>query len=285
MSDICVVHLVRAANGLAPFSSFLDSYKNNPGGLDHQLLIIFKGFRRAADTVPYRTLLADYPFQSFMISDYGFDIRPYFISAERFDHTYFCFLNSFSVLLDTHWLLKLYKHITRPEVGLVGASGSYGSIRPTRVADPSKPFYVRITRAVAKSLAGWYLAIYFDTFPNYHIRTNGFMIARNTMLKLHRRHALTKLHAYRLESGKCSITKQVGRMGLRTLVVGRDGLGYDKEDWIRSNTFWQGTQSNLLVSDNQTRKYDNADAYWKKRWELFAWGQAGYESTEHKTTG
>ncbi|MHB8544774.1 MAG: hypothetical protein ACYC9S_12370, partial [Leptospirales bacterium] len=100
MSEICVVHLVRATNGLAPFIRFLDSYKNNPGGLDHQLLIIFKGFPRAADTTPYRTLLAGYSFQSFMVSDFGFDVRPYFMAAERFDHTYFCFLNSFSVLLD-----------------------------------------------------------------------------------------------------------------------------------------------------------------------------------------
>ncbi|MHB8544473.1 MAG: hypothetical protein ACYC9S_10815, partial [Leptospirales bacterium] len=229
---------------------------------------------------PYRTLLAGYSFQSFMVSDFGFDVRPYFMAAKRFDHTYFCFLNSFSVLLDTHWLLKLYKHISRPDVGLVGASGSYGSIRPTRPADPSKPCYVRITRAIAKAIASWYLAIYFDTFPNYHIRTNGFMIARDTMLKLHRGCVLTKLHAYQIESGKRSITKQVSNMGLRTLVVGKDGLGYDKKDWIFSNTFWQGTQSNLLIADNQTRKYDDADTFWKRRWELFAWGEAGYESPE-----
>lgn len=65
--------------------------------------------------------------------------------------------------------------------------------------------------------------MHFDHFPNYHIRTNGFIIACDTMLKIHRGSLLTKMGAYRLESGKNSITKQIERMGLKSVVVGKDG--------------------------------------------------------------
>ena len=98
------------------------------------------------------------------------------------------------------------------------------------------------------------------------------MIARDTMHKIHRGLLLTKMHAYCLESGKNSITKQVERMGLKPVVVGKDGRGYDKQEWHISNTFWRDGQRNLLIADNQTRKYDAEDGECQQRREYFAWG-------------
>lgn len=99
------------------------------------------------------------------------------------------------------------------------------------------------------------------------------MVSRDTMLKIRRGLLLTKMHAYRLESGKNSITRQIERMGLEAIVVGKDGVGYGKNEWHLSNTFWSQTQSNLLVADNQTRKYDVEDGEQRSRWERFAWGR------------
>ena len=45
--EVCVVHLVRAHNGVGPFARFLKSYEINRGGMEHDLLIVFKGFRIA----------------------------------------------------------------------------------------------------------------------------------------------------------------------------------------------------------------------------------------------
>ena len=100
------------------------------------------------------------------------------------------------------------------------------------------------------------------------------MVARETMLKIRYGLLLTKMHSFRLESGKSSITRQIERMGLKAIVVGKDGVGYDKNDWDVSNTFWRKTQSNLLISDNQTRKYDAEDAERQSSLESFAWGRA-----------
>ena len=51
--DICVVHLVRRKNGVEPFRSFLASYLENSAGINHELLILYKGFSRKADIAPY----------------------------------------------------------------------------------------------------------------------------------------------------------------------------------------------------------------------------------------
>ncbi len=83
---------------------------------------------------------------------------------------------------------------------------------------------------------------------------------------------LTKMQAYILESGKYGITKQMELMGFRPIVVGKNGRGYEKHEWDISNTFWRRVQENLLISDNQTRKYDTETSDLKQQWEFFAWG-------------
>jgi hypothetical protein len=113
----------------------------------------------------------------------------------------------------------------------------------------------------------------FDPFPNYHVRTNAFMIARDTLAAL-RLHALhDKKHAYLLESGRESITHQIRAMDLRTLIVDRDGGAYDHQQWHRSRSFWQGDQEGLLVADNQTRHYADGDIDRRRVLSAFAWGE------------
>ncbi|MGB8517953.1 MAG: hypothetical protein WCD45_08695, partial [Gallionella sp.] len=128
--NICVVHLVRKKNGILPFRNFLDSYLKNPAGVEHDLLILYKGFSRKGDIDPYEKLLKNVPHSCLMVADFGFDLRPYFVAAKKHNSEYFCFLNSFSVILDKDWLLKVYRHINQPGVGLAGATASWGSIRP-----------------------------------------------------------------------------------------------------------------------------------------------------------
>ena len=273
MSDICVVHLVRRKNGIEPFRSFLESYLKNPAGIDHELLILYKGFSQKADIGPYEELLRDVAHSSLSIADIGLDLRSYFIAAEKCSSKYCCFLNSFSIILDKDWLLKLYQHIRQPGVGLVGATGSWGSFCNAQVIKTEATSYRnQFKRALFKYPKRILTGLYFLTFPNHHIRTNGFMIMRETMLKIHRGKLLIKIQAYMLESGKYGMTKQMEWMGFRPMVVGKDGKGYEKSEWNISNTFWRGAQENLLISDNQTRKYDKESPAWRRKWEFFAWG-------------
>jgi hypothetical protein len=127
MDDICVVHLARAKNGPEPFRDFVESYRAHPAGVEHALLIIFKGFGEQPDLSEYEPLLEGIPYQTLFLPDEGFDITPYFRAAETFEYNYLCFLNSFSVILEGEWLAKMYGHVRRPDVGVVGATGSWTS--------------------------------------------------------------------------------------------------------------------------------------------------------------
>lgn len=96
---------------------------------------------------------------------------------------------------------------------------------------------------------------HFAAFPNAHIRTNGFILSRQVISQMYWPPTTTKFDAYTLESGRRGITAQVVRMGLEPVVVGRNGRGYFRAEWPGSDTFWQGKQDNLLISDNQTQQY------------------------------
>jgi hypothetical protein len=63
------------------------------------------------------------------------------------------------------------------------------------------------------------------------------------------------------------------RFGLRPLVVGRNGEAYEKERWHLADTFRQGSQENLLVADNQTDRYAQADAATRAELSRCAWGE------------
>lgn len=283
MKELCVVHLVRAHNGIEPFKRFLESYQSNPGGIEHDLLLVFKGFSSVESKLEYLNLLVPYRYCMLDVEDIGFDIAAYFSTIERYagKYHYFCFLNSYSVILDHDWLNKLYQYISKAGVGLVGASGSWNSNCSnafswfqrgaavvlglqrkkkrvtTKVSENSNPNNTwekiqYIGRAVTTNIQ---LLLYFNPFPNYHIRTNAFMIAGTLMKSLDCPILNSKMGAYRFESGKGSITNQIIRRGLRVIVVGKNGVGYEKEQWHESGTFWQSDQENLLVADNQTLEY------------------------------
>jgi hypothetical protein len=297
MSGIAVVHLVRRRNGTQPFARFLESYRAQPAGVGHELVLLLKGFRGGADLQEHERLLAGLPHRRELIADEGFDLDAYFAAARRLEYRYFCFLNSFSRILDADWLAKLHRWIVRDGVGMVGASGSWQSINraaaPGTRARPAgaapRGLLERLNRALRDPRPGmlrrrlWSALLRlsgalragrdFPPFPNYHLRTNAFMAARETLLRVRFEPLRSKLAAYKLESGNDSMTRQVLALGLQVLVVGRDGEGYAPERWHESNTFWRSRQQNLLVADNQTDTYLSLEPSWAAELSAHAWGE------------
>jgi hypothetical protein len=297
VAEVAVVHLVRRKNGIAPFARFLASYLQHPAGQPHELVLLLKGFPRGDGLADYERLLSTIPHRRLFVPDRGLDLNTYFTAAEQLDFTYFCFLNSYSRILAPDWLAKLYHWISADGVGLVGATGSCQRIgdrggvhHQRRSALPSTHrFEALLRRVLAKWRQGlllrhaafWLLRMIgiwrperdFPSFPNYHLRTNAFMAARQTLLRVRVGAISTKLSAYRFESGNDSLTNQVRRLGLRVLVVGRDGEGYEPERWHLSNTFRQSRQENLLVTDNQTDEYQAADPALRSELSHDSWGE------------
>jgi hypothetical protein len=278
--DICVVHLVRARNGTAPLQRFLNSYGRHRAGIDHDLLFVLKGFKAGKVGDDFDFLLNRFPHSRMAVADWGFDITTYFQAVKGHAHPFFCFLNSFSEIMADNWLVKLHRAALLPRAGVVGATGSYQGYHEDRSTMPnvgSFPIRARWKQIALKwpyveKLSYLRLRILYPFFPNPHVRTNAFMIRREVMMTLSPKVTLTKTQAYGFESGKRSMTRQIVDSGKTALVVGRDGTVHDIPQWRDSNTFWRGSQENLLIADNQTRRFLASDAGSQRVFTWYAWG-------------
>jgi hypothetical protein len=249
--SIAVFYLARGADwdSAAKFRAFRESYCRWTAGLDHELHVIFKGFANAAALAPALKEFHAVRHRSIFVDDAGFDLGAYFKAAGQVEHDYVCFLNTASEICGPDWLLKLATALSQPNVGIVGCSVSYEA--PPHPGQKNLPF------------------------PNPHVRSNAFMIRRNRFLALRpERPLVDKMDAHVFEHGVAGITRRIEAEGLKVLLVGKNGRSYEQEWWAWSGTFRQGAQENLLVTDNQTKSYDEAPIAEKRVLFRMAWGNA-----------
>ncbi|HEX9402559.1 MAG TPA: hypothetical protein VF912_20860 [Anaeromyxobacter sp.] len=283
MDSICVAHLVRACNGLEPFQRFLASYRRHGAGAPHRLLLVFKGFDGGGALGAHDRLLEGIPHDRVLVPDSGYDIWSYALAARQTRFDRYCFLNSYSVILDDGWLAKLARHARDGAPDLIAATGSWISHLTQTLDNPDavrnlplpagrKVPLPRVLARIARRGLISYLARRFDAFPNYHVRTNCFLVRRELLLASVPRRVYTKLDAYAFESARSGLSGRCKAAGGRLLVVGRDGNAYAEQEWAASNTFWQGDQENLLVADNQTMLYQAEDLSTRAALSRVAWG-------------
>jgi hypothetical protein len=291
-----VVHLVRAANGLAPFEAFLRSYREHDAGHEHELVLLLKGFESSDVAVPYLDRAADLRPLTVSVSDDGLDLTAYRAAGAELPHRRLCFLNSYSEILADGWLGHMARAADAPGVGVVGATGSWGSHRSFalhllrlpngyRGALPDRrsaaPAFqsvgtapqigrverlARAARDIPREIAGH------PGFPAPHVRTNAFLIERELLLALATGPLHSKAAAYRFEGGTRGLPGQLRRRGLAPVIVGRTGTAIAAADWPEADIFWQGDQQELLVADNQTRAYADGSADVRDALSRFAWG-------------
>ncbi|MBS0271089.1 MAG: glycosyltransferase [Proteobacteria bacterium] len=128
MNKIAVLYLARVGDGLIHFKNFAQSYQRYNAGQNHDLIIIYKGEFTHGQKAAADHIFRNIPHQSFFVPDnIGFDIHAYLHVAEQIDHKYICVFNTYTQLLTENWLKNFYVHLKKPDVGIVGASGAYGS--------------------------------------------------------------------------------------------------------------------------------------------------------------
>ncbi|MFO0820398.1 MAG: hypothetical protein U1A77_20800 [Pirellulales bacterium] len=273
MKRIAVIHLVRQASGLSAFRAFLDSYRRHPAGVAHQLVLLRKGFTSEEEFAEYSRLIEGVPHQRLDVPDQGFAFGSYRMALDRTEFDEYCFLHSYSVILAPDWLAKLHACLSQPNVGLVGATGSYESTYENLRAEIRSirgVFRRRRLRALLRLGLMWWD---YPAFPNPTLRTNAFLGRRDLLRALFPMRDETKEVSLRFESGRNGLTRQVQRRGLRTLVVDHSGRGFEPEEWPESRTFRLQDQANLLVADNQTERYAHAGDD-ERRWlSQLAWGR------------
>jgi hypothetical protein len=128
-SMIGTVYLARHADGFPAFQRFADSYRRYPAGVDHDLIIIYKGFEHADDLRTAKALFHDLPHIGIELDDIGFDIGSYLEVGRRVSHEYLCFLNTHTEIAAPDWLAYLFRYASQDGVGVTGATGSYESLR------------------------------------------------------------------------------------------------------------------------------------------------------------
>ena len=252
------MHLVWAPLGPEPLERFARSYRAHAAGIDHRLLMVFKEFGDDAALDAARAALRDIDYDELHMPGRRLDLAAYVHIARDVDAQYLYFLNSNSEVLAADWLAHPIGHLGGERVGMVSATGSHESLVDSR------SLVSRVSRGP-----------WFDTFPNPHLRTNAFALSREVIRSLDWPEVRTKWGAWRLENGKRSITRQVWERGLEALVVGRNGEAFERDRWRESATFRAGDQRNLLVADNRTRQFEDADAKEQQRLAYLAWGEEG----------
>jgi hypothetical protein len=279
--DTCVAYLVRIDEGLAPVQRFLGTYASHDSGLPHRLLVLRRGFQTEGSWIPFASAFDGHGlhYEILDVASAGYDLGAYREAVGASNDDYICFLNTFSEVLCDGWLAHLHRSARQATAGLVGATGSYESAYS---ASLSAHRMARAQRRVARSVRGWLrtqrLRSEYEPFPNPHVRTNGFMLRRPVALALRWGPYRTKNDALRGESGRSGLSRQAQALGLRNLVVGRDGRSYEPHDWPLGCTFRCRDQSNLMIADNRTRQYGSSPPEERSWLGRLAWG-AQYQAS------
>ncbi len=299
----CVVHLVRAVNGVDSLREFAAAMRAHPPGVEHELVLAMKGFASRAEAAPYIEEVADLAPTIEFFPDIGLDLGLYFAAAARLRRGRYCFVNSHTRPVVNGWLAKLDAALHLHSVGTVGAAGSwssmhswvmysmglpsfYRSVLPPirqarrllleidfeqlRIEERSKLDSLRTRVRLISQLPEELFA--FEPFPTPHLRNTTFMVSHAVLRAMRLFVVRNKMDTYVLESGSLNITRQVVQMGLRTLVVDCTGAVYEPGEWYRSGTLWQGDQERLLSVNNRTRSYERGGIERRSVLSGLAWG-------------
>ena len=229
-----VVYLARGANsgdgtGLDAARDFFASYQAYPAGLEHELVVAAKAWSNA-DRCELGALAARCGATIIDLPDDGYDWAAYGRAAQRLPHEKLCFLNTHSRIQAGDWLAKMSAGLDMRGVAAAGATGSWGTIAPTlQFVAPSVIDIGRNRgwlRGAYSATHGYALyplrrmitALRFPQFPNPHLRSNAFIIARSLFQEFMARSDVprSKHDAFALESGRHGLSRFFNAKGIAT---------------------------------------------------------------------
>ena len=252
MPAVCLVHLLWGPLGPEPAARFGAAYRAVDPGVEHRFVALYNGFD--GDVSDVRDALGVTPDQEIRMDRRVQDLVAYRRALDAVSCERVAFLNSWSEPLADRWLAALTGALDDPGVGIAGCTGSWES--PAREAPP----HLKLHRMLL-----------FERFPNPHVRTNAFALRAEVGRSLQWEVGRRKVGAESLESGKRGLTRQVTARNLRPVIVSRNGV-VEVEDWPEARVFRSGRQEDLLVADNRTRQYDEADPRRRAVLARMAWG-------------
>lgn len=266
-----VVFLARGCDGgRSAAEEFFAAYCRHRAGRAHDLIVIAKGWQAVPGLDELRRSARGLGGTVAELPDDGFDFGAYFRIAAALNQRWICLLNTHARPAAEDWLDKLRAAAEVSGIGAAGATGSWGSLTP-QLWSPG--------RSLA-GIAAWPVRFgmsigRFAKFPNPHLRSNGLCLRRELLVAFAEQSGrpMRKADAHYLESGRGGLTAFLRRRGLRPVVVGADGRGFEADEWIASGTFRVPGQANLMIKDNQSQLYAKANSRQRRVLEFAAWGR------------
>lgn len=233
---IGIIYLARGKdlNWQKRFSRFVESYLAHHAGLPHRLYVIYKEFDGVDELGWAKNLFK--LVNAVDIEDYldtnSFAGGSFLEAARHIKESYICAFGSSTEIMHDNWLFRLMQgYVSRPNVGLVCCTGSYGFIHE---------FFPQLT------------------YPNPHIRNLSFLMERELyMLIANAMPFESKLDDLKFEHGPLSLTQQVLAMGKQVLVVEKEAIRDPSEWGGQGGTTYIGNLENVLVHDRGARSYND----------------------------
>ncbi len=246
---ICVAYLAyynpQIDYGINMVENFINTYKNNSAGIEHELVIIAKNWSVTEDFDKLCSIAKENNAKIIYLPDDGFDIGAYFRASNILSSEYVVFLGSNIEISSPNWLKYMYNTFESDEsIKLVGAMGSY-----------------------EKGKSG--------LFPNPHIRTCCFMIENKLFVEYASKQKFpqTKVDTWRLEHCKESISNYITSNGFNMAVVNSDGEIFYSDKWQQSQTYINNDNAKGLLSDKWARRFLTAGDEVRPFIEISAWGK------------
>ncbi|MDD3419001.1 MAG: hypothetical protein PHE78_00205 [Candidatus Gastranaerophilales bacterium] len=289
MCIIEVVYLSRGSDyGLSAFLEFLDAYKKYSAGVEHKLTVIAKGWENKKEEYERLTFLSkENGINIFDLSDDGLDLGAYIRFAKISESDNLFFFSTSTVINANNWLLFFYnviKNKHRNKYLLLGPNGSWESPAENNMLLLKNILFKKISilkklRRIIKLLLNPTNIVYFKSsylnFPNYHIRTNCFLVDRKIFLKYAEsiKFPSSKADTYAMEHGNKSLTKWFLNKGYNVGVINSDGELFPPEKWDKSGTFRTPDGCKSITQDKHSKIYYNATLLQKRTLEKAAWGK------------
>ena len=243
-----VCYLYTIFDDFSSLKNFKDNYLKYNSGLNHDLIICLK-LIKSDDINKIKNNLLVLKYQIFIdpFPKNDYDFGTYKRVAEKYYSRDIFFLNSHSYPVSNDWLKKLMKYKTKNT--LIGTSASYESVINS----------IKLKKKY--KLISYFFKIYkykknFFSFPNPHIRTSSFLISGKLFLDFIKNKKInTKEDAWKIESGKQSLSNFFKKKNYDIFVINADGERFLEHNWKKSETYCYKNQTKTIISDKHTRKY------------------------------
>lgn len=279
-SPVAVVHLVWIPYGIELFQNFVNSYVQHPAGHKHTLYLLFNGVEQESAVQPYLDYVDSQSIDYlFFIKKSGQDLEVYHWICQQIPESVVLFLNSYVTFNSANWLAMYMCHFS-PSVGAIAATASYQSYYST--VFQTMPFFWEKGKSIQHHFRKYklflktffYWRFLFHPFPCPHLRTNAFMIRRADYLNLNINMPIaSKFAAYRIESGRNSLTNQLLKKYNTVGIVDKNGNFYTLKQAFKANVYRTNKQENLLINDNQTADYIHSDSKRQALLSQITWGK------------